>query len=200
MSNDVVAYSGSAVAPYVGSDDALNVPALGRDGSRQIAITDQDEFAIDQFSRLAVGHGLNRDGAKAAAREYYTGLMREERRQDEQHRKEARAQMSREWGSAYSTNVKRIRAFVDSLPISVQDVLWDARTADNVLALNDPSVLRWLLRLSQPAGSYQGGGSVDELKEIEHIMRTDRRRYNRDVGMQQRYLELVSMRDGVPKY
>jgi hypothetical protein len=126
--------------------------------------------------------------------------MRDLKRQDEQHRKEIRAQFTKEWGANYGANVRRIRAFVDSLPISVQDVLWDARTADNALALNDPSVLRWLLRLSQPAGSYAPAGGVDEIKQIEHIMRTDRRRYNRDEEMQQRYRDLISMRDGVSKY
>lgn len=191
MSNDVVTYSGGAAVPYVEPSDGVitNAPFSG-----EVTISKEDSFAIDQFSRVALGHGLDRNDAKAAAREYYTRLMREQNRQDEQHRKEIRSQMQREWGGLYGANVKRIRAFVDSLPLSLQDVIWEGRTTDGVLGLNDPSVLRWLLRLSQPAGSYQGSGGNAEIQQIEQIMRKDRQRYNRDERMQERYRELLSQR------
>lgn len=190
MSNSMTTYDGGAVAPYVGESDGV----VTHGGVASPAITSDDRAVIADAGNVFAAHGLDRSRSMKAAEAWYSQHMASIARSDDKDRNEIRAQMQKEWGQSYGSNVKKIKAFVESLPLSVQDVLWEGRTGASALALNDPSVLRWLLRLSQPAGAY-GGQNIDaEINEILNVMRKDRTRYNRDAGMQQRLRELNAMK------
>lgn len=202
MSNDVVTYQGGGAVVPSGDHSSPGAGVITHAISNEVTLSNEDNFAIDQFGRLAAGHGLDRGGATKAAREYYTGVLREQKRQDENHRKQIRDQFTKEWGANYGANVKRIRSFIDSLPLSVQDVLWEGRTQDGALGLNDPSVLRWLLRLSHPAGAYQPGrhgvsGVEQEIADMRKLMQNPQSEYWKGPNaekIQARYRDLLSMR------
>lgn len=189
MSN-VTVYDGGAVAPYVdgGSDGVVTHGNVSPP-----TITSEDRQILQNVGAVFAAHGLDRERATSAASQFYAELLADQAKGDEKDRKEVRAQMQREWGQSYGANVKRIKSFIDTLPMSVQDILWEARVADSTLALNDPSVLRWLLRLSQPAGAYPG--NVDaEKREIEALMRNRSSKYWRGPEaetIQARYRELL---------
>jgi hypothetical protein len=196
MSNDVVPYSDShAIAPYGadGGSDGVVTHAV----SSPVIYTSEDKQLVTEFGNVAESYGLDAAKSTKAAEKFYRDLMTRQVASDDDDRKQVRAQMQREWGGNYGANVKRIKALVDSLPVSVSDILWDGRTEEGTLALNDPSVLRWLLGLTRPAGAYQGqpGNSVDaEIQQILEVMRRDRTRYNRDTAMQQRLRDLYEMK------
>lgn len=189
MSNGMTVYDGGAVAPYVGESDGAVTHALNSP-----AVTSEDRAIIADAGNVFAAHGLDRQKSMQAAEKWYAAHLASLARGDDNDRKEVRSQMQREWGANYGANVKRIKAFIDTLPLSLQDVLWEGRTGDNTLALNDPSVLRWLLRLTQPAGGYPSQSVDAEINEILNVMRKDRTRYNRDTGMQQRLRQLNAMK------
>jgi hypothetical protein len=189
MSTGVTVYDGGADTPFVdGSDGVITHGNLSPP-----TITSEDRQALQNAGAVFASHGLDAQRSIKAAEQFYGELLADQARGDEKDRREIRAQMQGEWGQHYGASVKRIKTFIDTLPMSVQDVLWEGRTAANTLALNDPSVLRWLLRLSQPAGAYPSQNVDAERNQILHVMRTDRTRYNRDEAMQQRLRELNAM-------
>lgn len=191
MSNGMTVYDGGAVAPYVGQSDGVVTHALNSP-----AITTEDRALIAQAGEVFAAHGLDKSRSMQAAQAWYVEHMANLARGDDNDRKQVRTQMQREWGAQYGANVKRIKAFIDTLPMSLQDVMWDGRTEDGTLALNDPSVLRWLLRLTQPAGAYPGNTDAEK-REIEQLMRKPGSRYwkgSEAESLQARYREIVSGR------
>lgn len=188
MSN-VTVYNGGSVAPYVGQEDGAVTHALTRP-----AITTEDRAIIASAGDTFAAHGLDRKRSMQAAEAWYSAHLASLARGDDNDRKQVRTQMQREWSASYNGNVRRIKTFIESLPQSVQAVLWEGRTDAGTLALNDPSVLRWLLRLSQPAGAYTGNTDAEK-REIEALMRKPGSRYWRGPeaeSLQARYRELVS--------
>lgn len=191
MSN-VAVYDGGAAAPYVGESDGV----VTHSGVASPTITSEDRAIIAEAGNVFAAHGLDKQRSMQAAEKFYGDLMANQARGDDNDRKQVRTQMQKEWGGNYGANVKRIKSFIDTLPLSVQDVLWEGRTADNTLALNDVSVLRWLLRLSQPAGAYPGNADAEK-REIEALMRKPGSRYWKGPeaeSIQARYRELISSR------
>lgn len=189
MSN-VTVYNGE-VAPYVGDADGVVTHATNAP-----AITSEDRAIIADAGNVFAAHGLDKKRSMQAAEAWYADHMASLARGDDSDRKQVRSQMQKEWGANYGGNVKRIRSFIETLPLSVQDILWEGRTADNTLALNDPSVLRWLLRLTQPAGAYPGNADAEK-REIEALMRKPGSRYWKGPeaeSIQARYRELLSGR------
>ena len=188
MTNGVTVYEDGEITPYVGESDGVVTHAMNSP-----TISNEDRALITSAGETFAAYGLDRQRSMQAAERFYSELMANQARGDDNDRKRVRAQMQGEWGASYSSNVRRIRNFIDTLPASVQDVLWDGRTIDATLALNDPSVLRWLLRLSQPAGAYRGNDD-HERREIEALMRKPGSRYWRGPDaerMQARYREIV---------
>lgn len=193
MTNSVTTYDGGSVTTYVGESDGV----VTHSGVSSPAITSEDRGLIADAGKVFAAHGLDKQRSMQAAEKFYGDLMASQARADDNDRKEIRGLMQREWGQNYGANVKRIKAFIETLPLSVQDVLWEGRTADNTLALNDTSVLRWLLRLSQPAGSYPSQNADAEKREIEAMMRKPGSRYWKGAeaeSLQARYREIVSGR------
>ena len=191
MSDVTVYQGGGSVTPYEGSgSDGVVTHATGS----SVTITNEDRQVLQAVGEVFASHGLDRQRSVKAAEMFYAELLSDQAKGDDNDRKQVRAQMQKEWRESYGANVKRIKSFLETLPQSVQDVLWDGRTLDNTLALNDPSVLRWLLRLTQPAGAYPGN-SEREKREIEALMKKPGSRYWKGPEaefLQARYRELVS--------
>jgi hypothetical protein len=81
----------------------------------------------------------------------------------------------------------------------VQQALENAELDDGTLALNSPAVVVWLAEQGAPAAASRprrapAGDVESQIAEIEHVIRTDRRRYNRDENLQARYRTLLSRR------
>lgn len=60
----------------------------------------------------------------------------------------------------------------------------------------DPAVVRWVVSLLMSEGDPVAGDAdaEREIAHIQHIMKTDRRRYNNDERMQARYRTLIASR------
>jgi hypothetical protein len=129
---------------------------------------------------------------------------------DEQDCLQGRETLSRRWGAGYRATLASIRTYVNTvLPTSLADAIWDGRDADGRRLANSADVLLWLATLAGGgAVGARGGGtrvargaapdSVEgEIADIEEMMRSNRRAYNRDEAIQARYRELIAIRDGL---
>lgn len=129
---------------------------------------------------------------------------------DKQRRQEAEEELRAEWGAEYRSNINSIKAFLETAPASedgtaLSELLLGARLADGTPLGDHPSALRWLAKLADeanPAGFVApgvAGNQADtiesEITEIEKTMRTNRKAYDKDQKMQERYLQLLDARD-----
>lgn len=109
-----------------------------------------------------------------------------------------RTTMKAEWRGEYATNIHLINQYLDCLPPAVTMALENATLPDGTLALNSPSVLRWLAQQARgpvlsgqrPAQSY-----ADEKADIEALMGNSSSAYWKGPNaerLQARYRDLVS--------
>lgn len=112
---------------------------------------------------------------------------------------ETAATLGQEWGAEYKPNMNKIEGLLDStIPADQADLKTSIK---NAIATN-PHFARHYAALAlqlNPAGTLVPGdrganeGTVtDELKKIETLMRTDRKKYDGDRAMQDRYLALIT--------
>jgi hypothetical protein len=109
-----------------------------------------------------------------------------------------------EWGADFRGNMNAIQGLIDSAPEGARAIA-GARLPDGTMAMSSPAVLRWLGQLAlaeNPAasiipgsGASAGKGVDDRIAEIEGVMRTDRRAYDKDGKMHAEYLKLLDARE-----
>lgn len=121
---------------------------------------------------------------------------------DLEDRDRARQQLRSEWGVEYARNVQAINRYLDAMPQADREAIESEVDASGVRGLNNPQRLNDLLQKAK-ASTMQAAtpSSVSdkiksEIAEIENVMKTDRRRYNRDEAMQAHLRELYGMRSG----
>jgi hypothetical protein len=132
---------------------------------------------------------------------------------DEAFRRESEAALKEEWGAAFRRHTNVIGSLFATAsggadpknPKSDYARLMGGRTSDGKVIGDDPNMVRLFSNLAReinPAatvvedGASRGGKGIDdEIKEIEGIMRTDRRRYDRDYA--NRYGELLAAREKI---
>ncbi len=109
-----------------------------------------------------------------------------------------------EWGSDYRVNKNLIeKQMARSFGEGSQDTIMKARLPDGTPLMSCPEFLRGMIELARtvnPAGHLIAadgdvGQSIDdEIGKIEKLMRTDRKAYNADAKMQERYRMLLQAR------
>ena len=129
---------------------------------------------------------------------------------DDSYRRVSEQALKNEYGNAYRRYTNNIATLFQTAPggidldneESVYARVLGGRTADGQIIGNDPDIIRWFVALANnlnPAGTVvedgdQSGKSVDsEIAEIEKIMRSDRRLYDKQYA--QRYGELLAARE-----
>lgn len=130
---------------------------------------------------------------------------------DDAFKTQSTAELKEELGGAYKRSLNAISANFSMAPggpdIENESALYPrllaARYPDGRLVGNDPDFIRWQVALAREInptmtvmdGSDGGSRSIDaEISDIENLMRTDRRAYNKDVAKQARYRELLDAR------
>lgn len=124
--------------------------------------------------------------------------MREEvlAAQDERDKETGVAALRGEWGTAYDSNIKRIKVFLDSLDHEFAETFLHARDAAGTAICNKPAVLRGLLDLAKRGGHTD---DIDrDMRELEALMRDPSSRYWKGPEAEQlqgRYRNLINLRD-----
>lgn len=174
-----------------------------------LVIGDDDKPVVDDFLKAAHANNFPPDVAKAAVEWYFN---------QQDAAAEARAQadhdvaqktvdaLRAEWGPEYRTNMNGMKALLETAPAGVKDRLMNARQADGTPVMSDPDTLRFLVGLYRqinpvttvvPAGddAAMAKSIDDELAQIKDVMAKDRKRYNNDPKMQERYRQLLGAKE-----
>lgn len=173
-----------------------------------LVIGDADKPGITKF--VTAMHGQNASPAMvgAALGQYYA--LREAAAADRAEA-DGREEMATtdalrlEWGADFRGNMNAIHGLLDSAPAGLKDKLANARMPDGSAMMNDQSALRWFGALAREinpastvvpgAGGNAGKGVDDRIGEIEKVMRTDRRAYDKDTKMQAELRDLYDARE-----
>lgn len=171
-----------------------------RDG---LVVGEADKPFVQAFLDKVHGKHVSNEQASAFVEAYYDILGEQEKAAAERHAKMKTVvtdQLNKDWGAEFRPNMNRIASMLD------------ARVADPKLreliqggiATNAgfAKLLEGLAREANPAaallpeGVTADIGNLDsEIRKIEDVIRTDRAKYDRDVGMQDRYRQLLGAKD-----
>lgn len=163
-----------------------------------------DKPAIDSFAKMAHESNLPADFVSKAVNWYFnqqTQIAEERQTMDTAFQRQSEDALRAEWGPEYHPNLNMISGLLNTAPKGVKEKLFNGRLSDGSPIGSDPDVLRFLVQVAReinPAGTLvpaTGGsqlGSIQEEKaKIEKVMREDRKSYNADQGMQERYRQLI---------
>jgi hypothetical protein len=179
-----------------------------------LVLGDLDKPAVEQVAQAMHGATTPQEAFTKAV-EWYLQTTEQQAaaldEQDEQFKGEGIKALKEEWGPAYQRNVNAMAALFATAPGGVDldndsglfARLAGGRMADGRRIGDDPDFIRWAAGLAREINPVMtvtdgsgGGKSMDaEIKEIESIMRADRRSYNKDANMQARYRELIEARE-----
>lgn len=133
-------------------------------------------------------------------------------RQDDDNKMQSLQALKEEWGPAFQRNTNAISSLFAYAPGGADmqndgalfNRLLGGRMADGRIIGDDPDMVKFLVAIAKEVNPVatvvensdgSGKGIDDEIKEIETLMRTDRRSYDKDLKKQARYLELIGARE-----
>jgi len=176
-----------------------------------LKVPDQDKPIIDSFLKSAHAANTPVDIAKQTIQWYYAEVERQTEQRAEMDKaaaREAEDRLREDWGnSEYRANLNSVKGLLATAPESVRDRLMYGRLSDGKPILADADTVKYLLSLALeinpatsldlPAGSNHATAIDDEIKAIEDKMRKDRKAYNADTKMQERYRDLLTAKEKV---
>lgn len=105
----------------------------------------------------------------------------------------------------FNRAIAGVKTMLESAPAGVYETLANSRSKDGTPILSQPAVLKWLHGLNTeinpaslvlPNTTLNQPGAVDEeIAKIDKVMRENRRAYDRDEPMQQRYRDLLDAKE-----
>lgn len=176
-----------------------------------LVIGEEDKPFVDSFLKSAHAANLSNEAVKANLGwyfgEYLPEIERERGEEDAEFRRESYATLQEKWGPDFKRNVESVKSLLMLAPESLRPRFWSGRLADGKAIGDDPEVLQFLAYIAHelnPASTLTGvvGGdtmkSIDgRIAEIEKVIRTDRKAYNKDEKMQQEYRDLLSAKEKI---
>lgn len=205
--------SASDVAAY---RDAMGVPDKPEGYLEKLSgglvVGEDDKPVVDKF--LAAMHEKNAPAAVTdAALQTYYKIVEEQNAAIATAVAEAKVAcedtLREEYGADFRRNTTAADSYLETQPAELQTALSGGFNAAGIPLKSDANVMKWLVQLALDAnplatvvpgsGANQASAIAEEIAKIEGLMRTDRSAYNKDTGMQQRYRDLITARDKLPK-
>jgi hypothetical protein len=200
---------------------AMGVPDTPQDYLKNLefddglVLGDWDKPAVDGFTQRMHAVGAPPAVVKEALHWYLKSQEEDAAALDEaddSFRRVSDQALKNEYGNAYKRYINNIATLFQNAPggadldneEGVYSRVLGGRTADGKKIGNDPDVIRWLASVANnlnPAGTVvedadASGKSIDtEIAQIEQIMRTDRRTYDKQYAT--RYGELLTAREKI---
>lgn len=170
-----------------------------------LKIPETEKTAVETFLKSAHGANMTPAQARTAIEAYTAQRVAEHQARAENDVKEQQAALdalNKEWGGNYRRNINVLTGTVLSkFPESVRALVQEARLPNGTFLLNNVDAVRGLVALGlelnpmaivAPAGNADlGKSAMDEYKDIQKQMRTNRTAYNKDQAMQTRFGELI---------
>lgn len=176
-----------------------------------LVIGEQDKPIIDGFLKYAHERNLAPDQVKGNIEWYYQEQKRqtdERLAKDDEESRNVTAELAEEWGGSFKRNINMVEGLLNSFSEAVRDQLKGARLPDGTGLFNNKEFLRGMAALAlevnpsgtlAPAGGNQMETIEGEIGKIEKVMRENRREYNKDEKMQERYRNLIDAREKLQK-
>lgn len=172
--------------------------------ANNMTVGDEDKPFVDEFLKVAHSLNMSPDQASAAVQTYFDNRARQAEmtaEKDESDRQAALDALNVEYGKEFRTNVNMVRATLERFPSGIREALESARLPDGTALFNNPDVIRGFVTMAReidPAATLVPSVQGDPVKaiqtekaEIEKVMSTNRKAYNKDEKMQARYRELI---------
>ncbi|MFK0687984.1 hypothetical protein ACFX5Q_07235 [Mesorhizobium sp. IMUNJ 23033] len=170
-------------------------------------IGDDDKPVVAAFAERAIKKGIAPTDMAEMVDEYYA-LQEEQQFQqataDAAFKKEAEADLKKEWGGDYAGNFAAMRPYFESVNPELFTNLMGGRMADGRKIGNHPDVLRFFaakavaenpMATIVPAGGSSAEGLHTEIATMEKRMKEDRAAWHKDTKAQERYRQLITARD-----
>ncbi|MCF6118532.1 hypothetical protein L2449_16770 [Mesorhizobium muleiense] len=171
------------------------------------AIGDEDKPVVAAFAERAIKKGIAPADMAEMVDEYYA-LQEEQQFQqataDADFKKEAEADLKKEWGGDYAGNFAAMRPYFETVSPELFDNLMGGRMADGRKIGNHPDALRFFaakavaenpMATIVPAGGSSAEGLHAEIATLEKRMKEDRVAWHKDTAAQDRYRKLITARD-----
>ncbi len=177
--------------------------------SSGVVIGEDDKPLVESFLKSAHAKNASPDVVASAVEWYYeqqeeTAAARAEA--DTLAAQTAVDALRAEWGNEYRQNINAVKSFLGQAGTTksgddVGDMLMGARLPDGTPLASHPDVLRWLANTAStvnPGGFLAPGDTQTQLQamgerkaEIEKLMRTNRKEYNRNEAIQAEYRKIL---------
>lgn len=179
-----------------------------------IKLGDQDKQIASDFAEA-----MHKAGApQSVMNEAYSWYLKNEElraaaidQQDDANKTQSLQALKAEWGPAFQRNTNAISSLFAYAPGGADmqndgalfNRLLGGRMADGRIIGDDPDMVKFLVAIAKEVNPVatvvesadgSGKGIDDEIADIEKLMRTDRRAYDKDTQKQARYLELLEAR------
>lgn len=170
-------------------------------------IGDDDKPIVAAFAERAIKKGIAPTDMAEMVDEYYA-LQEEQQFQqatsDANFKKEAAADLKKEWGGDYAGNFAAMRPYFESVNPELFGNLMGGRLADGRKIGDHPDVLKFFAAKAVaenpmatiiPAGGSSSEGLLAEIATMEKRMKEDRAAWHKDTTAQARYRQLITARD-----
>lgn len=175
-----------------------------------LVIGDEDKEMIDGFLEVAHNGNYTQEQVTQGLEWYYKNQENDlaaRHEADAKHHAEVEEVLRQEWGPEYKANRNLMANYLATdFGDGVADLIVGARLADGTPLANHPDILRGFVakaRAANPVGALVPGSGtkqhdqmVSEIETLEKKMGTDGALKGKD---QDRYLKLISARDGIPE-
>jgi len=165
-------------------------------------VGEDDKEVIDGFLKFAYDNNMPQAYTDSMISYFYDKRDADMKTMDEGDQAAAEIAedaLRNEWGNDYRGFMNRVTALLDTAPEEIKELFLDARMKGGTRLKDSPEAMKFMLDMAitlnpvttiVPAGGDQMGSIQDELDTIKKFMRTNRKEYNKDQKMQERYREL----------
>ena len=175
-----------------------------------LVVGDEDKDIVNSFLEVAHEGNYTQEQVSAGLNWYYKNqenMLVDQYESDTKHRANAEEELRTEWGPEYQANRNLMANYLGSdFAEGTAELIVGARLADGTPLGNHPDILRGFVtkaRAANPMGALVPGtgtkqheAMVNEIDVLEKKMGDNGALTGKD---QDRYLKLVSIRDGIPE-
>lgn len=172
-------------------------------------IGEAEKPMVDAFLKTAHAKNLSPAMVKESVRWYFDSQearVKELTETEAKYRQESEDVLRTEWGQDFRPNIDSVKALIGMAPKELQEQLMFARLADGKPLTSHPGALKFLAGLARQLnpvttvipgadGANLASSIDDELAKINKVMRENRKAYNADQKMQERYRELLAAQE-----
>jgi len=170
-----------------------------------LVIGADDKPLFDAYAKVWHDNNASTPLVHAMTKMYFDGqakMKADEAQVDRADAQKTVGELRTKWGGSYESNMAILNNWVEGMGADIAPLFRDATLGDGTRLFNNAGVVEALASVARqlnpaahllPAGGEANIMSIDaEIAKIDKMMRTDRKAYNADPKIQERYRELIT--------